>query len=151
MRTVEYFVHQSLARDINQFAPAVARERSDCRRAHGPSGYSHRFNVSLCGLSIFLEHELHEFNELGTMAAKDYKICPAMFNAYIAKVSKRNPNQMTDDRRPIEEGEIMMLIDWYLDNELGEKYKTISFDYAREGKKVVLKYIDKEDEKDKEG
>ena len=85
------------------------------------------------------------------MAAKDYKICPAMFNAYIAKVSKRNPNQMTDDRRPIEEGEIMMLIDWYLDNELGEKYKSISFDsHAREGKKVVLKYIDKEEEKDKE-
>lgn len=45
------------------------------------------------------------------MAAKDYKICPALFNAYIAKVSKRNPNQMTDDRRPIEEGEIMMLVD----------------------------------------
>ncbi len=81
------------------------------------------------------------------MAAKDYKICPAMFNAYIAKMSKRNPNKMTDDRRLIEEGEIMMLIDWYLDNVLGEKYKTISFDsHEREGKKVVLKYIDKEDE-----
>ena len=82
------------------------------------------------------------------MAAKDYKICPALFNAYIAKVSKRNPNQMTDDRRPIEEGEIMMLIDWYLDNELGEKYKSISFEsHAREGMKVKLTYIKAEEEK----
>lgn len=81
------------------------------------------------------------------MAAKDYKICPALFNAYIAKVSKRNPNQMTDDRRPIEEGEIMMLIDWYLDNELGEKYKSISFEsHAREGMKVKLTYIKAEEE-----
>lgn len=81
------------------------------------------------------------------MAAKDYNICPALSNAYIAKVSKRYPNQMTDDRRPIEEGEIMMLIDWYLDNQLGKKYKSISFDsHVREGKKVVLRYIDKETE-----
>jgi hypothetical protein len=82
------------------------------------------------------------------MAAKDYKICPALFNAYIAKVSKRNPNQMTDDSRQIEEGEIMMLIDWYLDNELGEKYKSISFEsHAREGMKVKLTYIKAEEEK----
>lgn len=81
------------------------------------------------------------------MAAKDYKICPALCNAYIAKVSKSYPYKMTDDRRPIEECEIMMLIDWYLDNELGKKFKSISFDsHAREGKKVVLRYIDKETE-----
>ena len=48
------------------------------------------------------------------MAAKDYKICPAMFNAYIAKVSKKNPNKMLEDRRVIEEHEIMMLIDWWI-------------------------------------
>ena len=41
------------------------------------------------------------------MSAKDYKICPALFNAYIAKVSKRNPNIMTDDRREITDAEIM--------------------------------------------
>ena len=83
------------------------------------------------------------------MAAKDYKICPALFNAYIAKVSKRNPNQMTDDRRPIEEGEIMMLIDWYLDNQLGDKYKSISFDsHAREGMKVELRYIKPKEEEE---
>lgn len=81
------------------------------------------------------------------MAAKDYKICPALFNAYIAKVSKRNPNQMTNDRRPIEECEIMALIDWFLDNELGEKHKSISFEsHEREGMKVKLTYIKDEDE-----
>ena len=52
------------------------------------------------------------------MAAKDYKICPALFNAYIAKVSKKNPNLMTNDRRIITENEILMLIDWFLDKEL---------------------------------
>ena len=83
------------------------------------------------------------------MAAKDYKICPALFNAYIAKVSKRNPNQMTDDRRPIEEGEIMMLIDWYLDKELGEKNNVLSYASAiREGKRVQLKFIDDKTKED---
>lgn len=41
------------------------------------------------------------------MAAKDYRICCAMFNAYIAKTSKRNPNLMLKDRREITEGEIL--------------------------------------------
>ena len=50
------------------------------------------------------------------MSAKDYKICPALFNAYIAKVSKRNPNVMLEDRRVIEEKEIFALIEWYLHN-----------------------------------
>ena len=48
------------------------------------------------------------------MAAKDYKICPALFNAYIAKVSKRNPNMMLDDRRIITDAEIFRLIIWRL-------------------------------------
>ena len=39
-----------------------------------------------------------------------------MFNAYIAKVSKRNPNIMLEDRRVIEEKEIFALIEWYLHN-----------------------------------
>lgn len=48
------------------------------------------------------------------MSAKDYIICPAMFNAYIAKVSKRNPNVMLNDRREIPEEEILCLIHWWL-------------------------------------
>ena len=50
------------------------------------------------------------------MSAKDYKICPSLFNAYIAKVSKRNPNIMLEDRRVIDEKEIFGLIEWYLHN-----------------------------------
>lgn len=80
------------------------------------------------------------------MAAKDYKICPALFNAYIAKVSKRNPKQMTDDRREIEEEEIMMLIDWYLDREADEGEHGIAFDsHAREGMRIELIYKKKGD------
>lgn len=50
------------------------------------------------------------------MSAKDCKICPVLFNAYIAKVSKRNPNMMLEDRRVIEDYEILALIEWYLHN-----------------------------------
>ena len=83
------------------------------------------------------------------MAAKDYRICPALFNAYIAKVSKRNPNLMTDDRREITEIEIMSLIDWYLDNELGEKNNVLSYASAiRKGKRVQLKFIDDKTKED---
>lgn len=80
------------------------------------------------------------------MAAKDYQICPALFNAYIAKVSKKNPNKMTNDRRVITENEILMLIDWYLDNELEENQTSLSFkSHAREGKRIQLKFIDNDE------
>ena len=46
------------------------------------------------------------------MSAKDYQICPALFKAYIAKISKRNPNLMTNDRREITEEEIANIIEW---------------------------------------
>lgn len=83
------------------------------------------------------------------MAAKDYRICPALFNAYIAKVSKRNPNLMTDDRRAITEIEIMALIDWYLDKELGEENNVLSYASAiREGKRVQLKFVDDKTKED---
>lgn len=48
------------------------------------------------------------------MAAKDYKICPALFHAFLAKVSKRNPNLMLEDRRIITDAEIFGLIEWKL-------------------------------------
>ena len=63
------------------------------------------------------------------MAAKDYKICPALFNAYIAKVSKCNPNLMTNDRRVITEQEIMSLIDWWLDSKTEDELKDGSGQY----------------------
>lgn len=78
------------------------------------------------------------------MAAKDYKICQALFNAYIAKVSKRTPNMMTDDRRVITEEEILALIDWYANKELPEDYKLLCFDsIEREGKVLKICYTDK--------
>lgn len=58
------------------------------------------------------------------MAAKDYRICCAMFNAYIAKTSKRNPNIMLEDRREITEGEILYLIDWWLRRKLAKSRRT---------------------------
>ena len=82
------------------------------------------------------------------MAAKDYQICPALFNAYIAKVSKKNPNKMTDDRRVITENEILMLIDWYLDNELEENQTSLSFEsHTRKGKRIQLKFVDENKKK----
>lgn len=47
------------------------------------------------------------------MAAKDYEICLGWQNAYIGKVSKRSKGTMTDDRRPLSEGEILSLIHWW--------------------------------------
>lgn len=80
------------------------------------------------------------------MSAKDYKICTALFNAYIAKVSKRNPNRMTDDRRVITEEEILMLIDWYLDLNVDEGEHGLKFDsHTREGYEIVVKFKRKED------
>ena len=76
------------------------------------------------------------------MAAKDYEICTALFNAYIAKVSKRNPNKMLEDRRPITENEIMMLIDWWLDMKSKENAKDgtgqVFKSYTREGKVIEV-------------
>ena len=49
------------------------------------------------------------------MVAKDYKICPELFNAFIAKVSKKDPNLMLSDRIVITDNEIFMLINWKLE------------------------------------
>ena len=68
-----------------------------------------------------------------------------MFKAYIAKVSKRTPNLMTNDRREITEGEILSLIDWYLDNKI-EDGKILYFEsQAREGMTVQMKFVKTED------
>lgn len=48
------------------------------------------------------------------MSAHDYKICPACFNVFLAKVSKRNTNLMLDDRRIITDTEIFGIIKWKL-------------------------------------
>ena len=81
------------------------------------------------------------------MAAKDYKICCALFNAYIAKVSKRNPNLMLTDRREITESEILMLVDWYMENKCQEEeYKDgiVCFkSHIKEDKIIEIQFKDK--------
>ena len=76
------------------------------------------------------------------MSAKDYKICPALFNAYIAKVSKKDPCLMTNDRREITEEEILCLIDWYLDRKTDEGEWGLCFESnEREGMIVEMKFV----------
>ena len=54
---------------------------------------------------------------------------------------------MTNDRRKIDENEILMLIDWYLDKKADEGEHGISFaSHAREGMRIMLKFY-KPDEK----
>lgn len=79
------------------------------------------------------------------MSAKDYRICPALFNAYIAKTSKKNKNLMTDDRREISEEEILSLIDWWLYNKCGDDGKGMMFESGlRSDCNVVLRFEPKE-------
>ena len=83
------------------------------------------------------------------MAAKDYEICVSGLTStlYLAKVSKRNPNVMLDDRRKITEGEILMLIDCYMDKKCQEEeYKdgVVRFkSHIQEGKIIEIQLRDK--------
>ena len=83
------------------------------------------------------------------MAAKDYKICVSGLTStpYLAKVSKRDPNVMLDDRREISEGEILMMIDCYMSNKCqDEEYKdgVVCFkSHIQEGKIIEIQLRDK--------
>lgn len=70
------------------------------------------------------------------MAAKDYQICEGLANAYIAKVSKRNPGIMTDDRRPLDDSEIMSLIVWWARKRLEGTDNNVT-EISERGKPVV--------------
>ena len=73
------------------------------------------------------------------MAAKDYQICCALFSAYIGKQSKRNPNQMTADRKEITENEILGLIDWYVNKRSWDGPLGFEFDsHIKDGYKVEV-------------
>lgn len=83
------------------------------------------------------------------MSAKDYEICVSGLAStpYLAKVSKRKPNVMLDDRREISEGEILMLIDCYMSNKCQEEeYKDgiVCFkSHIQEGKIIEIRLRDK--------
>ena len=71
------------------------------------------------------------------MSAKDYQICPALFKAYIARVSKKKiPNLMTDDRREITDAEIMNLIEWRF-RRFCEENKTTKMCIISNGETVI--------------
>lgn len=70
------------------------------------------------------------------MAAKDYQICEGLANAYIAKVSKRNPGIMTDDRRVLDDSEIMSLIVWWARKRLEGTDNNVT-EISERGKPVV--------------
>ena len=83
------------------------------------------------------------------MAAKDYEICVSGLTStpYLAKVSKRDPNVMLDDRREISEGEILMMIDCYMSNKCqDEEYNNgiVCFkSHIQEGKIIEIQLKDK--------
>lgn len=82
------------------------------------------------------------------MAAGDYKVCCALFNAYIAKFSKRNPNEMTNDRREITEGERLTLIAWELDNWVFNNDGSDGFRFKNhKGKTIEVHYVEEKDKK----
>lgn len=53
------------------------------------------------------------------MKIEDFRIVTGVFNAYIARLSK-NHCVMLDPRRVITEGEILHLIDWWLEKKLSD-------------------------------
>lgn len=90
------------------------------------------------------------------MSAQDYKICPACFNVFLAKVSKRNPNLMLNDRRIITDAEIFGLIKWKLrqfcvENKTDTMYINFDNKTAIEIKAIgdLLEEINKELEEEK--
>lgn len=77
------------------------------------------------------------------MAAGDYRVCCALFNAYIAKVSKRNPHEMLNDRREITDGERLTLIAWELDNWVFNNEGSDGFRFKNhEGKTIEVHYVE---------
>lgn len=77
------------------------------------------------------------------MAAKEYRICCALFNAYIAKVSKRTPNLMLSDRRVITGGERLTLIAWELEQWVSKNDNSVGFRFKdNDGKTIEVHYVE---------
>lgn len=81
------------------------------------------------------------------MAAKDYRLCCALFNAYIAKVSKSVPNMMLNDRRVISEGERLTLIAWELENFCAKNKDSDGFRFENnDGRTIEVHYVEEKNE-----
>lgn len=59
-----------------------------------------------------------------------------MFHAFLAKVSKRNPNLMLEDRRIITDAEIFGLIEWKL-RQFCVENKTDNMNISVNGKNII--------------
>lgn len=82
------------------------------------------------------------------MASKDYRVCCALFNAYIAKVSKSNPNMMLADRREITEGERLTLIAWELNQWVTKNKDSDGFRFKdNDGRTIEVHYVENESQK----
>lgn len=74
--------------------------------------------------------------------AEDYRICCALFNAYIAKVRKNNPHVMLGDRREITNSEILSLINWKLKEWVTRNKDSEGFVFEdNDGKKIEVHYL----------
>lgn len=74
--------------------------------------------------------------------AEEYRICCALFSAYIAKVSKRNHNIMLGDRREITNSEILTLINWKLKDWVSRNECSEGFIFEdNNGKKIEVHYL----------
>lgn len=76
------------------------------------------------------------------MAAKDYQLCLGMTNAYVSKVSKKDPNLMLSDRRLLSDEEILSLIHWWAQarkNKTGNNVQTITAGGEKVVEVVLLK------------
>ena len=76
------------------------------------------------------------------MAAKDYQICFGWKNAYISKVSKKDPNLMLSDRRMLSDEEILSLIHWWAQvrkDKTGNNVQTITAGGEKVVEVVLLK------------
>lgn len=80
------------------------------------------------------------------MAAKDYEFACGMNTAYLAKKKKTKSNLMSEDRRPITEGEILMLVDFSVMNYCKEhECNGLAIDSLMwHGKRLEIKFVDKD-------
>lgn len=86
------------------------------------------------------------------MAAQDYEIVTGWANAYLAKKkkqTKKGPQIMSQDRRVIEDNEIIGLFEFYLRNWCEENDKDTVVITNGDGKKIFeATLLDKENEED---
>lgn len=81
------------------------------------------------------------------MAAKDYEIVTGWMNAYLTKKKKTKNGVMSQDRRVIEDNEIIGLFEFYLRNWCEKNEKDTVVITGGDGKKIFeATLLDKKDD-----